>query len=62
MRFVDDYQIPFNLADMGILVASKVVGANDDGGRLKWIQIPSLDVLLERLCFQDHHWQGKFAA
>jgi hypothetical protein len=54
MGLVDDHQTPFYLADVGLLVASKVVGANDDGWLLKWIQISSLNVLLERLRLKDH--------
>jgi hypothetical protein len=39
-----------------------VVGANDDAGLFKWIQVAGLDVLLERLCLKDHRWQEKFVS
>lgn len=53
VRFIDDDEVPCRLLHVRLLRTRKLVGADDDGRLLKWIQVPASNRFIETLRFEN---------
>src|SRR5690349_11970367 len=60
MRFINYSEVPCDLTDVRLFGTGELVGADDDLGAVKWVQIPCSNLLVEGLGLQNHRGQEEF--
>src|ERR1700739_2245748 len=57
MSLINHSEVPCDLSDIRLFGASKLVGADDDLGAVKRVEVPLSNLLVEGLGFQHHGGQ-----
>src|SRR5438045_3423840 len=57
MGLINDCEVPCDLPDIRLFGASKLIGADNDLGAVKRVEVPLSNLLVEGLGFQQHGGQ-----